>query len=117
MTNLTYYIFEGLLIVSDSQGNYKTIFAVSGGGSGSTNALTQKDFNAMNNPYLQGQKQTTLTRGGAIPVGRYKVEKPFLHETSGKTNSLRARLTPVHPVNFAVRTGGRDGFLIHHTGL
>lgn len=110
--NLTYYIFEGVL-VGTVGGQPIHIFAESGGGGGSTAKAGPSEPATVNNPYSTGQKLNPKAghRGGAIPTGRYTIAKPSaFHSTRG------ARLTPAHPAHFAKAAGGRGGFWIHGRG-
>src|SRR5579864_5881878 len=76
--NLTYYIFEGVL-TGIVDGRLYHLFALSGGGGGSTTNATQA---SANNPYMEGLKTSDTpkglghTHGGPIPPGKYKIEKP-----------------------------------------
>jgi hypothetical protein len=107
--NLTYYIFEGVL-TGIVDGRLYHLFALSGGGGGSTKNATQA---SANNPYMEGLKTSDIpkgkghTHGGPIPPGKYKIEKPAHHPHLG----LSAKL--LHP---QWRPLGRDGFYIHGRG-
>ncbi len=107
--NLTYSIFEGVLIGFANQRMFH-ILALSGGGGGSTLRRTSL---SVNNPYMEGLKtkgaanSRTHVHGGPIPLGKYTIEKPAHHPHLG----LSARLVSPHH-----RPSGRDGFFIHGRG-
>jgi hypothetical protein len=105
---LTYYIFEGVL-VGTVDGKTIHIWAKSGGGGGSTKGASAPD--AVNNPYLTSQKLKVGIRGGPIPIGRYKIQRPAPWH-----RGLAARLEPEPPSHFQKRTGRGGGFLIHGSG-
>ena len=71
-TNLSYYIFEGLL-TGFANGNLVHISALSGGGGGSTR---HRASDAVNNPYMEGLK-TVSTRAGH--VARWPAPSRHLH--------------------------------------
>jgi hypothetical protein len=107
--NLTYYIFEGLL-VGVSGNRMFHIPALSGGAGGSKrHPITD----AVNNAYMEGLKTKGTpsspghVHGGPLPPGKYIVHSPAAHPHLG----LAARLD--HP-NF--RPMGREGFYIHGRG-
>lgn len=121
--NLTYYIFEGLL-VGILGGRTVAIPVVSGGAAGATlgaykaeecpsgSGLRRLIPSLANNPYATGVKTPPAPVGGPIPVAVYDIGVPY-----GAGNARRVRLTPVAGNGaFAQATGGRGGFLIHHTG-
>jgi hypothetical protein len=89
-TNLTYSIFEGLLVGFANRRMFH-ISALSGGGGGSTRHVPSS---SVNNPYEEGLKtkgkanSPTHVHGGPIPPGRYTIEKPAHHAHLG----LSARL-------------------------
>lgn len=106
--NLTYYIFEGLLI-GTAGGRHIQVFAVSGGGGGSTKS---RPAASANNPYMTGLKTMRQgaghTHGGPIPLGRYRIHKPAQHPHLGRSAFLAPdRGTPML---------GRSGFFIHGRG-
>lgn len=110
--NLTYYIFEGLLVGTVS-GKGVHIFALSGGGATATKSSAIRDEQAVNNPYRTGQltRQGKGVRGGPIPPGKYIIKKPALWR-----NMRAARLEPASPMGFYAATGRSGGFLIHLRG-
>jgi|SRR5581483_2838265 len=107
-SDLTYYIFEGLL-VGYANGHMVHISAVSGGAGGSTK---EKAAFSMNNPYMEALKTVGSGKqhvhGGPIPPGSYKIEKPGKHPHLGLSARLD-HLTKKPPM-------GRDGFFIHGRG-
>ncbi len=106
--NLTYYVFEGVL-VGQAGGRQFHIFARSGGGGGTTKG---GETFVGNNPYMTGfrtaGKGKSHLHGGPVPLGRYKIEKPTTHPHLG----LSALLKPDPPRKMA----GRSGFFIHGRG-
>jgi hypothetical protein len=105
MARLTYSIFEGRL-TGFLNGELIQIHAVSGGGSGAWGGPTADRLS--NNPYLTHVKQKLgITRGGAIPVGTYTIQMPFL-----VGEHCRAYLRPDKPL-----PNQRGGFLIHGRGV
>ena len=114
---LTYSIYEGLL-TGTANNKPVHIFALSGGGGGSTShRLGAIDPSLVNNPDATGVKTTDNKtghhHGGPIPLGSYTVSAPFLHSTKdGKHSFQCVRLTPDKDNHMM----GRDGFLIHGTG-
>jgi Protein of unknown function (DUF2778) len=107
--NLTYYIFEGVL-VGTVGGEQIHILALSGGGGATRRKEGPTDPNAVNNPYRTGQVKVGNARGGPIPLGRYDIRKPAPWH-----KGWAARLDPVDPRGFLAATG-RGGFLIHGRG-
>ncbi len=112
MANLTYYIFEGVLI-GDAGGKPVHCFAGSGGGAG---AKVAKPTAVANNPYATGVKQPAAgqkdqaygqTRGGPLPPGHYKILPPAQHPKLGRS----AKLQPSGPL-----VNNRGGFYIHGRG-
>lgn len=111
---LTYYIFEGVL-VGFAGGKTFHIMALSGGRGGTT--IKGVETFAVNNPYMTGLETTYRVvsgklvhgkadvHGGPIPTGRYHIDAPAHHPHLG----LAARLT-------ASGRGGRGGFFIHGRG-
>jgi len=106
--NLTYYIFEGLLIGSAGGRNFH-LFAASGGAGGSTK---QTPTTSANNPYMTGLKTTGQgtehQHGGPLPLGRYTVHKPIQHPHLGRA----AFLEPARGNNML----GRSRFYLHGRG-
>lgn len=106
--NLTYYIFEGLLVGFAGE-RFFHVAAGSGGGAGSTK--NSPSFHA-NNPYSTGVKtQGTAAKhvhGGPIPVGKYRISTPAQHPHLGRS----AYLQPSKPAALH----GRSGFFIHGRG-
>ena len=107
-TQLTYYLFEGILVGNVGERRFH-IPALSGGGGGSTKSPAA---DSTNNPYMTGLK-TGETKdghrhGGAIPVGKYRISPPVHNPHLG----LAAQLTPsgTQPMY------GRGGFFIHGRG-
>jgi len=113
--NLTYAIFDGVL-VGQIGGRHIHILAASGGGGGSTiphnpkggySGAHQGEFY----PYLTGLQASGATNsathrhGGPLPIGRYRMlyeaNHPHLHQC--------VRLIPQFPSH-------RSGFLIHGRG-
>jgi hypothetical protein len=106
---LTYYLFEGILVGTVGQSRFH-IPALSGGGGGSTKSAPA---DSTNNPYMTGLKTSDTKRaghrhGGAIPVGKYTISAPVHNPHLG----LAAQLTPSgrQPMY------GRGGFYIHGHG-
>ena len=105
---LTYYVFEGVLVgVLDNHRVH--IPALSGGGGGSTKS---SPADTTNNSYMTGLKTADTKgkhiHGGAIPLGKYAIAMPAQHPHLGRSARLAA-------------TGGqsmyrRDGFFIHGRG-
>jgi hypothetical protein len=105
-SELTYYVFEGVL-AGILNGTSVSISAVSGGGGGSK---VHPPNAAMNNPYMYSLKEVkgrAGLRGGPIPLGRFKIATPAPHGHLG----LAARLTPETPM-----PNHRGGFFIHGRG-
>jgi hypothetical protein len=108
--NLTYYLFEGVL-VGMVGGQHIHVFAESGGGGGSTASTGPSEPGTVNNVYRTGRKMNAGVRGGAIPTGKYTIATPSpFHKGRG------AQLTPADPKHFAKATGDRGGFWIHGRG-
>ena len=108
---LTYYIYEGLL-VGKIENTFIQMSAVSGGGGGSK---IRAGNDSTNNPYLTALKEVEGTpgrvphvHGGPIPLGRYKIDPPGKHPKLGRS----ARLTPEQGTPMF----NRDGFYIHGRG-
>ena len=106
---LTYYIFEGVL-VGKAGAQMIHMVAFSGGGGGSTR---HPPADSTNNPYMTALKMTAKNvtphvHGGALPIGDYGIDRPKLHPTLGPS----ARLTPSKGQTMF----GRDGFFIHGRG-
>lgn len=105
-SELTYYVFEGVL-AGTLNGQTISISAVSGGGGGSK---TKPPNETMNNPYMYGLKEVkgpSGNRGGPIPLGRFKIGAPAHHAHLG----MAAALTPETPM-----PNNRGGFYIHGRG-
>ena len=102
---LTYYIFEGILIGS-AGGKHFHISALSGGAGGSTKLQPAA---SVNNPYSTALKtaKSPHKHGGPLPIGKYRIEPPGRHPHLG----LSAQLTQV-----SGSTYGRGGFFIHGRG-
>jgi len=107
--NLTYFIFEGVL-VGRAGGTQFHLLALSGGGSGSTR--NQPDFGGGFYPYQTGRKTTGTgtnhQHGGPIPPGEYIIHSPEQNPHLG----LCAYLEPASGNSMM----GRDGFYIHGRG-
>ncbi len=107
--NLTYYIWERLLVGTANGGPFN-IAALSGGGGGSTQ---HRPTAAANNAYMEAFKTTGKAgakehvHGGPIPPGKYTIKKPGQHPHLG----LAAEVA--HP---QWKPMGRDGFYIHGRG-
>ena len=86
-TELTYYIFEGLL-VGFAGGGFIHIFAGSGGGAGSK--VHHTSWTA-NNPYATGVKTTgkaaakSHQHGGPLPLGNYTIHPSAQHSRLGRS--------------------------------
>jgi hypothetical protein len=108
MAQLTYYIFEGVL-VGNAGGRSYQLTAGSGGGAGST---TKRPTSAANNPYATGLKTSESgsrhVHGGPLPVGRYRILPPAQHPHLGLSARLEALSGAARP--------GRAGFFIHGRG-
>ena len=107
-TELTYYIYEGIL-TGFAAGGFIHVLAYSGGGGGSTK--TAATF-VTNNPYATGVKTTVKGaghyHGGPIPLGDYEIHAPTQHPHLGRSCFLEpTRNTQLH---------GRSGFFIHNMG-
>jgi hypothetical protein len=107
-TELTYYIYEGIL-TGFVGGVFIHVLALSGGGGGSTK--TASTF-VSNNPYATSVKTTgkgaAHEHGGPIPLGDYKIHVPAQHPHLGRSCFLEpTRNTWLH---------GRRGFFIHGRG-
>jgi hypothetical protein len=106
-SNLTYYIFEGVL-TGFANGSLIHISALSGGGGGSTK---NRPSESVNNPYMEGLKtastRTGHVHGGPLPPGTYAVKHPAVHKHLG----LSAELVPKRG-----NMMGRGGFFIHGRG-
>ena len=74
--NLTYYVFEGVLI-GQAGGSQFQLFARSGGGGGTTKG---GETFVGNNPYMTAFKTAGKGKkhqhGGPVRLGRNKIEKP-----------------------------------------
>ena len=105
---LTYYIFEGVL-VGRARGKHFHIMALSGGGGGTTKG--GKTF-VGNNPYMTAWKTSGTGKkhvhGGPLPLGRYTIEEPQHHPHLGLSAELK-------PDRFTAQMG-RSGFFIHGRG-
>ena len=106
--NLTYYIFEGVL-VGNAGGRSFHLLALSGGGGGSTKS---RPAASMNNPYMTALKTTSPgaqhQHGGPLPSGWYKILKPAQHPHLGRSALLEPRIPNAMM--------GRGGFFIHGRG-
>jgi len=92
-SELTYYVFEGVL-AGTLNGQTISISAVSGGGGGSK---TKAPNETMNNPYMYGLKEVKGpggNRGGPIPLGDFKISSPAHNGHLG----LSAALSPQTPM-------------------
>jgi hypothetical protein len=110
---LTYYIFEGLL-VGNAGGKSIHMFALSGGGGGSKSKKQGWiDGQVVNNPYMTGLKTLDSKKGhqhgGPLPAGQYTIQKP---EKNHGGHGRWATLAP-HSGNAML---GRGGFAIHGSG-
>jgi hypothetical protein len=113
---LTYYIFEGVL-VGCIERDLIHISAWSGGGGGSTQHRTDDSANnpymSANNPYMYALKEVDNKakhihiHGGPIPPGAYRIHSPDHHPKLG----LSAQLQPLTPL-----PNNRGGFYIHGQG-
>lgn len=112
---LTYYIFEGVLV-----GFIGTemihIEAWSGGAGGSEDRPATKKHPAIkaaphtddaNNPYSTGVTENGCVRGGPLPTGSYAIGIPAVHGKLGLSAALN------YGSKFKVRSGG---FFIHGQG-
>jgi hypothetical protein len=108
-TELTYYIWEGLL-TGFAAGRLIHICALSGGRGGTT--VPRATTGIANNPYATGVKTsgtgTAHQHGGPLPVGDYTINAPAQHPHLGRS----CRLDP-DPRN---RMHHRGGFFIHRQG-
>src|SRR5262245_46940933 len=107
-TELTYYLYEGLL-TGFAAGYFIHVAALSGGGGGSTRTPSTL---ITNNPYATGVRTTGQGarhhHGGPIPLGTYTIQAPAPHPHLGRSCALEpARYTQLH---------GRGGFFIHGRG-
>jgi hypothetical protein len=108
---LTYYIFEGVLVgFIDSELIH--VIAWSGGAGGSTRE-SAPDGQVANNPYMYAKKAIGKPRnpnhvhGGPIPPGSYRVYPPAMHKTLG----LSCFLKPLQKL-----PNNRGEFFIHKQG-
>jgi hypothetical protein len=106
---LTYYLFQGLL-VGTADNRFFHIPALSGGGGGSTKSAPA---DSANNPYRTALKTRETDQGhvhgGPIPPGRYMIAAPAQHPHLGHS----AQLTPAGSQPMY----GRGGFYIHGRGV
>jgi hypothetical protein len=107
-TELTYYIYQGLL-TGFAEGAFIHVHARSGGGGGSTKTVSTF---VSNNPYSTGVKTSGTgakhQHGGPVPLGDYKIHAPAHHPRLGRSCFLEpTRNTRLH---------GRSGFFIHGMG-
>lgn len=110
--NLTYYLFEGLL-VGTLNGRGVMMSSVRSGGAAGSKTKGRTQASVVNNPYRTGQKAGDHHRiiGGPIPLGAYSIGPP-----TGSGYARRARLTPSMGEAAFTKATGRGGFLIHFTG-
>lgn len=107
--NLTYYLFEGVLVGSIGR-DFIHISALSGGGGGSTKHVTD---DSVNNPYMyafkevDNKKKHLHVHGGPIPPGKYTILPSGDHKKLG----FSAKLEPQHRL-----PNDRGGFYIHGPG-
>ena len=107
---LTYYIFEGLL-VGICGSDQLCVTAWSGGGGGAKKLTPQE---SANNPYLYALKavedrhKNPIVRGGPVPPGSWRVHAPGWHK--GFRRPVCVLDPEFNPPN------GRGGFLIHSQG-
>jgi hypothetical protein len=110
MADLTYYIFDGIL-VGFAGGGHIFMIAGSGGGSGST---SHTGSDTANNVYATGVKTTGGSKskshkhGGPLPLGKYKI-----HPSAKNPHLGRSCYLEPDPHN---QMFGRSGFYIHGTG-
>jgi hypothetical protein len=104
---LTYYIFEGVLV--GFMGTDMIHLTAWSGGAGGSRKLTPT--NDANNPYSYGVKEVSgskhPTRGGPLPPGSYHIHPP----ATGGSLGLHARLDPLFTA-----PNHRGGFAIHGQG-
>jgi hypothetical protein len=106
---LTYYIFEGVLVGFIDE-DMIHIIAWSGGAGGSK-TKNAPEAQVVNNPYLYAKKtvesRNAHVHGGPIPPGGYRILPPAQHKKLG----LSSFLQPLRKL-----PNKRDGFFIHKQG-
>lgn len=109
--DFVYYIWNEQLVGS-IQGESFSVRAVSGGGRGGKHA--DHCFDSFS-PYKTTDDKTN-TRGGVIPPGKWRIEKPS--DYNGRMKAPAAKLTPLgnQIVDFSMREYTDRPFLIHGPG-
>jgi hypothetical protein len=106
---LTYYLFEGVLVGFIDQAMIHVI--AWSGGAGGSKKKSGPDGEVVNNPYLYAKKavdsKTAHVHGGPIPPGPYQIYPPAQHAHLG----LAAFLKPLRTL-----PNKRGGFYIHKQG-
>lgn len=108
---LTYYIFEGVLVgFIDKEVVHLTAWS---GGAGGSRRKGAPDGQVVNNPYqyalkaVGDPKDPAHVHGGPIPPGRYQIYPPAIHKVFG----LSCYLNPLQKL-----PNKRDRFYIHKRG-
>lgn len=111
--DFVYYVWSEILVGSLS-GQSFCIHAVSGGGRGRTEGQAERSF-ASFSPH-RGTDRATGTRGGPLPPGLWRVERPSQY--AGKMGKPAARLIPESSQvsDYATREYNDVPFLIHGRG-
>ena len=111
---LTYYIFEGVLVGSiDTEMIHVIAWS---GGAGGSKRKDGPDPEVVNNPYLYGRKAVGKAKdpahvhGGPIPPGRYQIYPPSEHPTLGLSSFLKPlQRLPNKRGEFFIHKQGRHG--------
>jgi hypothetical protein len=110
MAELTYYIFEGVL-VGFAGGGFIQIFSGSGGGAGSTKNPTAWTANSPYATVVKTKGKASSKQhehGGPLPLGRYTIHPSSKHQKLGRACYLEP--------NKRTYMFGRSGFYIHGKG-
>jgi hypothetical protein len=107
MADLTYYIFDGIL-VGNAGGGYIFMTAGSGGGSHSTSARATDVADNVYATGVQTVEKPQHRHGGPLPLGKYKIHRSSKHKHLGRSCYLEP--------DKHNQMWGRSGFYIHGAG-
>jgi hypothetical protein len=112
--NFVYYTFSETL-VGDLDGQSFVMRAVSGGGRGGKNPESSFASYSPHRATKDATKTTKPVRGGSLPPGLWRIEKPSLY--AGRMGRPAAKLTPIGMQETEFQRDYKDEpFLIHGPG-